>query len=174
MGLIFPYILTTGYLSEVIAEDLNRPSVPGTINVSTIKGTNLLTITVRSWNANFAYDILQSVLKNYPEVAQFVVGQTELKLIDDVRDAYNSRIRIGCTGCRYCMPCPNGVAIPRVFSIWNNMSLYGIDPKEDFGYKEIVKKEQTPANCMECGACEAACPQHLSIMESLKQAWKEM
>ncbi|MBR3474468.1 MAG: polysaccharide biosynthesis tyrosine autokinase [Oscillospiraceae bacterium] len=83
MGLIFPYILTTGYLSEVIAEDLNRPSVPGTINVSTIKGTNLLTITVRSWNANFAYDILQSVLKNYPEVAQFVVGQTELKLIDD-------------------------------------------------------------------------------------------
>ena len=113
-------------------------------------------------------------LRIFDTVEPGIMSEAELKLIDDVRDAYNSRIRIGCTGCRYCMPCPNGVAIPRVFSIWNNMSLYGIDPKEDFGYKEIVKKEQTPANCVECGACEAACPQHLSIMESLKQAWKEM
>ena len=83
MGLIFPYILTSGALSDVIASDLGLSSVPGTINVSCIKGTNLLTITVTSWNANYAYDVLQSVLNNYPAVAQFVVGQTELKVIDD-------------------------------------------------------------------------------------------
>ena len=83
MGLIFPYILTSGALSDVIAEDLGTSSVPGTIDVSCIKGTNLLTITVSSWDANYAYNTLQSVLKNYPEVAQFVVGQTELKVIDD-------------------------------------------------------------------------------------------
>ena len=83
MGLIFPYILTSGALSDVIAEDLNLTSVPGTIKVSSIKGTNLLTITVSSWNADYAYNTLQSVLKNYPEVAQFVVGQTELKVVDD-------------------------------------------------------------------------------------------
>ncbi|MBR5094182.1 MAG: polysaccharide biosynthesis tyrosine autokinase [Oscillospiraceae bacterium] len=83
MGLIFPYILTSGALSDVIATDLGLNSVPGTIKVSSIKGTNLLTITVTSWNANYAYDTLQSVLRNYPEVAQFVVGQTELTIIDD-------------------------------------------------------------------------------------------
>lgn len=83
MGLIFPYILTSGALSDVIAADLNMNSVPGTVNVSCISGTNLLTIRVTSWNANYAYDVLQSVLKNYPEVAQYVVGQTELTLIDD-------------------------------------------------------------------------------------------
>ncbi len=83
MGLIFPYILTSGALSDVIAEDLGTSGVPGTINVSSIKGTNLLTITVSSWDAQYAYDVLQSVLNNYPEVAQFVVGQTELKVIDD-------------------------------------------------------------------------------------------
>ena len=83
MGLIFPYILTSGALSDVIAEDLGTSSVPGTIKVSSIKGTNLLTITVTSWNADYAYNTLQSVLKNYPEVAQFVVGQTDLKVIDD-------------------------------------------------------------------------------------------
>lgn len=83
MGLIFPYILTSGALSDVIAEDLGTNSVPGTITVSSIKGTNLLTITVSSWDAQYAYDILQSVLNNYPEVAQFVVGQTELTVIDE-------------------------------------------------------------------------------------------
>lgn len=83
MGRIFPYILTSGALSDVISEDLGTSSVPGTISVSSIKGTNLLTITVRSWNAQYAYDVLQSVLKNYPEVAQFVVGQTELTIVDD-------------------------------------------------------------------------------------------
>lgn len=83
MGKIFPYILTTGALSDVIAEDLGTSSVPGTIDVTCISGTNLLTITVSSWDANYAYSTLQSVLKNYPSVAQFVVGQTELKVIDD-------------------------------------------------------------------------------------------
>ncbi len=83
MGLIFPYILTSGALSDVIAEDLGMNSVPGTIRVASIKGTNLLTISVTSRNAENAYNILQSVLKNYPEVAQFVVGQTELTIVDD-------------------------------------------------------------------------------------------
>ena len=83
MGKIFPYILTSGALSDVIASDLNMKSVPGSIKVSNISGTNLLTIRVTSWNAEHAYNVLQSVLKNYPEIAQFVVGQTELTLIDD-------------------------------------------------------------------------------------------
>ena len=83
MGTIFPYILTSGALSDVIASDLNMKSVPGSIQVSNISGTNLLTIQVTSWNAEHAYNVLQSVLKNYPEVAQFVVGQTELTRIDD-------------------------------------------------------------------------------------------
>lgn len=83
MGLVFPYILTSGALSDVIAQDLGMNSVPGNISVTCIKGTNLLTITVSSWDANYAYDTLQSVLRNYPAVAQFVVGQTELKVIDD-------------------------------------------------------------------------------------------
>lgn len=83
MGLVFPYILTSGALSDVIAQDLGMSSVPGTIYVSNITGTNLLTITVTSWNAEYAYNTLQSVLRNYPEVAQFVVGQTELTVVDD-------------------------------------------------------------------------------------------
>ena len=83
MGVIFPYILTSGALSDVIAADLGMNSVPGSIRVSCISGTNLLTISVTGSNPNNVYAVLQSVLKNYPEVAQFVVGQTQLSVIDD-------------------------------------------------------------------------------------------
>lgn len=83
MGKVFPYILTSGALSDVISADLGTKSVPGTISVSSIHGTNLLTISVSSGDPNMAYAILQSVLNNYPEVAKFVVGQTFLSVIDD-------------------------------------------------------------------------------------------
>ena len=83
MGTVFPYILTSGALSDVISADLGTKGVPGTIKVSCISGTNLLTISVTAKDPNMAYAILQSVLKNYPEVAKFVVGQTNLTVIDD-------------------------------------------------------------------------------------------
>lgn len=83
MGLIFPYILTSGALSDVIAADLGTRGVPGDIRTRSITGTNLLTISVSSYDPELAYKILQSVLKNYPEVALYVVGQTELTVIDD-------------------------------------------------------------------------------------------
>lgn len=83
LGNIFPYILTSGALSDVIASDLGTSSVPGNIRVTSIKGTNLLTISVTGSNPENVYAVLQSVLRNYPEVAQFVVGQTSLNVIDD-------------------------------------------------------------------------------------------
>ena len=83
MGKIFPYILTSGALSDIIAADLKTNGVPGNIWVNCISGTNLLTINVMAYDPNTSYRILQSVLKNYPEVAQYVVGQTELTVIDD-------------------------------------------------------------------------------------------
>ena len=83
LGNVFPYILTSGALSDVIANDLGVSSVPGSIRATNIKGTNLLTISVKGSNPEKVYAVLQSVLKNYPEVAQFVVGQTTLSIIDD-------------------------------------------------------------------------------------------
>ena len=103
--------------------------------------------------------------------AGYPAAREELKLMDDVRAAYITRTKIGCTGCRYCMPCPNGVNIPGTFSAWNNVSLYGADPRQDWNFTQMVEKGETPDNCVACGACEAACPQHLGIIEGLKDAW---
>ena len=113
-------------------------------------------------------------LRIFDTVESGIMSEEELKLMDNVREAYISRTKIGCTGCRYCMPCPNGVNIPGIFSAWNNASLYDTDPKTDWNIRQIREKNHGADHCIGCGACEAACPQHLNIIESLQTAWQEM
>ena len=117
---------------------------------------------------------IEENLQIFDTVEPGIMNAEELKLIDDVRAAYISRTKIGCTGCRYCMPCPNGVNIPGVFSVWNNVSLYNVDPKSDWQYNNIIKQESGADRCVGCGACEAACPQHLNIIASLRTAWGDL
>lgn len=83
MAEVFPYILTSGVLQDVIAEDMGMDSVPGVITAEADEGTNLFTLSVSADDPQLAYNILTSVIKNYPKVAEFVIGETKLDILDE-------------------------------------------------------------------------------------------
>ncbi len=95
----------------------------------------------------------------------------ELALVDEVRTYYNARIRVACTTCGYCQPCPNGVAISDVFSSYNMSAMFDAQKSAAFGYRAFVMAAGHGAdNCLECAECEPKCPQAIPIPEKLKEA----
>lgn len=83
MAEIFPYILTSGVLEDVVAEDMGLDYVPGNITAKAEDGINLFTLSVTASDPQQAYDVLQSVIENYPKVARFVLGETSLTIMDE-------------------------------------------------------------------------------------------
>ena len=90
--------------------------------------------------------------------------------------AINENMKVGCTGCRYCMPCPKGVDIPGTFAAYNRMASDGYwKALTEYFMITGVRRDYTgPGNCIGCGKCEQHCPQHLPIRQELKNARKAL
>lgn len=134
------------------------------------------------WVAQFPdIKVILSGMSNEEQVEDNLLTFTNYEpLTEDEKEAINQNIQImknrvqnGCTGCRYCMPCPMGVDIPRNFKIWNTYHMYQSFEVVSWAWNGM-KPEEKPAVCVECGKCEAACPQHLHIREDLKKAQKDL
>jgi hypothetical protein len=93
----------------------------------------------------------------------------DLRLYDMVAKKYREQGFVGCTACRYCMPCPNGVAIPEVFALYNDYYMRDRDDSVKKKYRDQLKHEQWAKNCTRCGTCEELCPQHLPIRNLLRE-----
>lgn len=102
------------------------------------------------------------------------MDQAELDAIADIKAAILARTMNGCTGCRYCMPCPMGVDIPGSFSCWNRYHMYDNYDAIKWTWENEIGEEHRPDKCIECGKCEAACPQKLPIREHLKRVREEL
>ena len=104
----------------------------------------------------------------------------ELALVERVGRTYRELLKVGCTGCGYCMPCPSNVMIPLCFEEFNNMHLFGPEEAVKFRYAlrmsgELVDGQPGYASqCVECGACLKKCPQHIQIPDKLAQLAAEM
>lgn len=96
------------------------------------------------------------------------LSSRETAVIEQVRREITARTFVGCTNCKYCMPCPFGVDIPENFRIMNNFAKYANERALAFGWNDMEAGERAD-KCQGCGQCEAACPQGIDIREKLRQ-----
>jgi len=132
-------------------------------------------------------------LLNYPQVSTILSGMTTMEQLKDniaifsksdaipcclsgeekallrnVKAAYDAIQTIPCTGCEYCMPCLNGVNIPRVLELYNDAVRFeNFDPFKR-AYWFTTSMDNDASHCEECGECEEKCPQGIEIMNQLK------
>jgi len=100
------------------------------------------------------------------------LGPEELTVIEKVRDAYRGLTVVDCTGCRYCLPCPQGIDIPSVFAALNNAALFDALEleRESYNVEVMSGRSARASECVSCGQCEDACPQQLQVIEEMAKA----
>lgn len=98
------------------------------------------------------------------------LSEEEMAAVEKARSAIRSLGTISCTGCRYCTEvCPQDIIIPEVMAILNMQKMYA-GGGNSWQYWSLIKGHGKASDCLECGACEARCPQHLPIRSLLKEA----
>ncbi|MBP3729032.1 MAG: aldo/keto reductase [Lachnospiraceae bacterium] len=100
----------------------------------------------------------------------------EFEFIEEIKKEINAKEKVGCTGCRYCMPCPKGVDIPGAFRCWNAMFTEGKHGgrRQYIQSAGLTKEPAFASQCIGCGKCESHCPQSLPIRKLLKEADKAL
>jgi len=126
---------------------------------------------------------MQQLSDNIESAEEFINGkgaitEKEQKLIVEIREEFDKRIRVGCTGCAYCRPCPSNVDVLECFRVYNNASISGNWKGFKSVYDNVIfnqaKQEKRASFCTGCGICETRCPQNLPIREKLKDVVKEL
>ena len=102
------------------------------------------------------------------------LSEKESQEIKDIVALIKSRVQNGCTGCRYCMPCPAGVDIPGNFRTWNTYHMYQNYNVVRWNWENELGESKQAKCCVKCGKCEAACPQKLSIRQDLERVQADL
>ncbi len=135
-------------------------------------------------------------IADYPEVATILSGMSSQEQLDDnlrifdtltvggmtdadrkfvkeLKQAYLSRMPVKCTACQYCQPCPQNVHIPDIFQAYNTGKMF--DNMGSFlgRYRGMAEKGFDASQCVQCGACESACPQHWTIIDWVQKSDRE-
>jgi len=115
-----------------------------------------------------------------------ILTEDELATISELRDAYGKYTLAPCTSCGYCLPCPNGVSIPFVLRLLNDLAYWGEIGKEriSFFYNNLTKTQEeiekrrsegeefdgAATLCIKCGECLEKCPQQIEIPDFMEKA----
>jgi len=121
-------------------------------------------------------EMLEENLRVVSDAEAGSFDERDFALIERLRGAINARVKVPCTGCAYCMPCPSGVDIPGCFSCYNTRYTAGrFKGMSDYlVYISLREPAHNASRCSECGACESHCPQHIEIRKELKAVTREL
>ena len=99
------------------------------------------------------------------------LAEDEFAIVNEITDELMSMPQIGCTACRYCCDgCPSQISIPDVFRTINTLRRYPDDWRSKNFYSGLIQRSGKASDCIACGQCESVCPQHLPIIELMKEA----
>lgn len=130
------------------------------------------------WN-NPAVSVVLSGMSSLEQVEQNLVvasaakansfSEDELTIVDNVQRIYRKKLKVNCTSCGYCLPCPVGVNIPQNFQMYNSYFLFDETAQASvrFQYGMFVPEAARADKCVQCGKCETHCPQQIKIREEL-------
>jgi len=119
-------------------------------------------------------EMIEENAKSASEATVGGLSENDCLMLKKVSDAINEKMKVGCTGCGYCIPCPQKVDIPGVFSAYNRRYSEGwFSAMREYAMCTAFRKSSTAAsNCIGCGKCESHCPQNIEIRKELKNAAK--
>ena len=122
---------------------------------------------------------MQMVTENIASADEAGIGtftKADHHLIDILRQKINQNLKVRCTGCGYCMPCPHGVDIPTAFRCYNQTATQKkFSAMLEYAQITSLKKDSSAmTQCTKCGACEKHCPQHIEIRKELQNAKKAL
>lgn len=118
---------------------------------------------------------MQMVEENALNASEASVGEfteVDFAMIEDVKNEINKNVKVNCTGCNYCVPCPQGIDIPLAFRCWNRMYTENkMSGRKEYLQIMALQKDMPDAGaCTGCGKCARHCPQHIDIPAELKKA----
>ena len=121
-------------------------------------------------------EMLEENVRIASEVCVGEFDETDRVMIETIKESINEKMKVGCTACNYCMPCPKGVDIPGTFRCYNEMFIEDKNAgRREYAQAVGLRKDSAFADaCVSCGKCEQHCPQHLEIRKHLKEADKAL
>ena len=117
-------------------------------------------------------DMVEENCRTASEAAPGHLTEKDFEVLEEVKRQIREKEKVGCTGCRYCMPCPRGVDIPGIFRCYNAMFTES-KSQGRFQFAQTVGLTRDPAfadQCIRCGKCAQHCPQNIPIREKLVEA----
>ncbi|MCD4703336.1 MAG: aldo/keto reductase [Methanosarcinaceae archaeon] len=173
LGIVIMEPLRGGCLAEMVPDDVRQ-----------VWNKNQTKRSPAGWGLQFLWDQPQisTVLSGMSTLDQLQenletaehghpnsLSEQERSLITEVSELYRTKLKVNCTGCHYCLPCPTGVNIPLIFKYLNNAMMFNNLQKARKMYADHVGDDRKASNCIDCGRCAEHCPQDIPIPEMLEE-----